>query len=119
MSKFEFDKLCNHFIVSGYYFQGSEIYGGLSNTWDYGPLGSEIKQNIRRMWWKKFVQESTTNVGIDAAILMNPKVWEATGHVSTFNDPLIDCKHCKQRFRADQLIESEFPDAVQYPSPSS
>ena len=111
MAKFEFDKLCNHFIVSGYYFQGSEIYGGLSNTWDYGPLGSEIKQNIRKMWWKKFVQESTTNVGIDAAILMNPKVWEATGHVSTFNDPLIDCKHCKQRFRADQLIESEFPEA--------
>ena len=110
MAKFEFDKLCNHFVVSGYYFQGSEIYGGLSNTWDYGPLGSEIKQNIRRMWWKKFVQESTTNVGIDAAILMNPKVWEATGHVSTFNDPLIDCKSCKQRFRADQLIEKEFPD---------
>ncbi len=110
MGKFEFDKLCNHFIVSGYYFQGSEIYGGLSNTWDYGPLGSEIKQNIRKMWWKKFVQESTTNVGIDAAILMNPKVWEATGHVSTFNDPLIDCKSCKQRFRADQLIEKEFPD---------
>ena len=110
MAKFEFDKLCNHFVVSGFYFQGSEIYGGLSNTWDYGPLGSEIKGNIRRMWWKKFVQESTTNVGIDAAILMNPKVWEATGHVSTFNDPLIDCKSCKQRFRADQLIESEFPD---------
>ena len=111
MAKFEFDKLCNHFIVSGYYFQGSEIYGGLSNTWDYGPLGSEIKQNIRKMWWKKFVQESSTNVGIDAAIMMNPKVWEATGHVATFNDPLIDCKSCKQRFRADQLIESEFPDA--------
>ena len=110
MAKFEFDKLCNHFVVSGYYFQGSEIYGGLSNTWDYGPLGSEIKLNIRKMWWKKFVQESTTNVGIDAAILMNPKVWEATGHVSTFNDPLIDCKSCKQRFRADQLIEKEFPD---------
>ena len=110
MAKFEFDKLCNHFIVSGYYFQGSEIYGGLSNTWDYGPLGSEIKQNIRKMWWKKFVQESTTNVGIDAAIMMNPKVWEATGHVATFNDPLIDCKSCKQRFRADQLIENEFPD---------
>ncbi len=106
-----FEKLCNHFIVSGYYFQGSEIYGGLSNTWDYGPLGSEIKMNIRKMWWKKFVQESPTNVGIDAAILMNPKVWVATGHVATFNDPLIDCKHCKQRFRADQLIEAEFPEA--------
>ena len=110
MAKFEFDKLCNHFIVSGYYFPGSEIYGGLSNTWDYGPLGSEIKQNIRKMWWKKFVQESSTNVGIDAAILMNPRVWEATGHVSTFNDPLIDCKGCKQRFRADQLIEGAYPD---------
>ena len=110
MAKFEFDKVCNHFITSGYYYQGSEIYGGLSNTWDYGPLGSEIKMNIRKMWWKKFVQECPMNVGIDAAILMNPKVWEATGHVSTFNDPLIDCKKCKQRFRADQLIEAEFPD---------
>ena len=111
MSKFEFDKVCNHLIVSGYYYQGSEIYGGLSNTWDYGPLGSEIKMNIRKMWWKKFVQECPMNVGIDAAILMNPKVWEATGHVSTFNDPLIDCKKCKQRFRADQLIEAQFPEA--------
>ena len=111
MGKHSFEKVCNHFITSGFYFQGSEIYGGLSNTWDYGPLGSELKNNIRKMWWKRFVQESPTNVGIDAAILMNPKVWEATGHVQTFNDPLIDCKHCKQRFRADQLIESEFPDA--------
>ena len=111
MSEYSFDKLCSHFISSGYYFQGSEIYGGLSNTWDYGPLGSEIKNNIRKMWWKKFVQESPTNVGIDAAILMNPKVWEATGHVQTFNDPLIDCKKCKQRFRADQLIEQAEPNA--------
>ena len=111
MSEYSFDKICNHLISSGYYFQGSEIYGGLSNTWDYGPLGSEIKSNIRRMWWKKFVQESPTNVGIDAAILMNPKVWEATGHVQTFNDPLIDCKKCKQRFRADQLIEQADPNA--------
>ena len=111
MGKYSFEKVTTHFITSGYYFQGSEIYGGLSNTWDYGPLGSELKMNIRKMWWKKFVQESPTNVGIDAAIMMNPKVWEATGHVATFNDPLIDCKHCKQRFRADQLIESEFPDA--------
>ena len=69
MSKFEFDKLCNHFIVSGFYFQGSEIYGGLSNTWDYGPIGSEIKQNIRKMWWKKFVQESTTNVGSPDSVM--------------------------------------------------
>ena len=111
MSDFSFDKVCSHLISSGYYYQGSEIYGGLSNTWDYGPLGAEIKNNIRRMWWKKFVQESPTNVGIDAAILMNPKVWEATGHVSTFNDPLIDCKKCKQRFRADQLIEAADPSA--------
>ena len=111
MGKYEFDKVCNHFIVSGFYYQGSEIYGGLSNTWDYGPLGSEVKMNIRKMWWKKFVQECPMNVGIDAAILMNPKVWEATGHVSTFNDPLIDCKKCKQRFRADQLIEAQFPEA--------
>ena len=111
MSEYSFDKVCSHLISSGYYFQGSEIYGGLSNTWDYGPLGSEIKSNIRRMWWKKFVQESPTNVGIDAAILMNPKVWEATGHVQTFNDPLIDCKKCKQRFRADQLIEQADPNA--------
>jgi len=111
MSDFSFDKVCSHLISSGFYYQGSEIYGGLSNTWDYGPLGSEIKNNIRKMWWKKFVQESPTNVGIDAAILMNPKVWEATGHVSTFNDPLIDCKKCKQRFRADQLIEAADPSA--------
>ena len=110
MPKFTFEQLTNHFITSGYYYQGSEIYGGLSNSWDYGPLGSEIKQNIRKLWWKKFVQESPTNVGIDAAIMMNPKVWEATGHVATFNDPLIDCKSCKQRFRADQLIEAQFPD---------
>ena len=110
MAKFDFEKVSNHLIVSGFYYQGSEIYGGLSNTWDYGPIGSEIKMNIRKMWWKKFVQECPMNVGIDAAILMNPKVWEATGHVSTFNDPLIDCKKCKQRFRADQLIEAQFPD---------
>ena len=108
--KFTYEDITTHLIASGYYYQGSEIYGGLSNTWDYGPLGVEIKNNIKKLWWKKFVQESATNVGIDAAILMNPKVWEATGHVSTFNDPLIDCKHCHQRFRADQLIEAEYPD---------
>ncbi len=108
---FDFEKLTNHFITSGFYYQGSEIYGGISNTWDYGPLGVEIKKNIRDMWWKRFVQESPTNVGIDAAILMNPKVWEATGHVSTFNDPLIDCKSCKMRYRADELIDSIDKDA--------
>lgn len=108
--KFTFDKITNHLIVSGFMFPGSEVYGGLSNTWDYGPLGSEINKNMQRMWWKKFVQESPTNVGLDTAILMNPKVWVATGHVSTFNDPLIDCKSCKARHRADQLIESVYPD---------
>ncbi len=106
----DFDKLVTHFITSGYYYQGSEIYGGISNTWDYGPLGCEIKKNIKDMWWKRFVQESPTNVGIDAAILMNPKVWEATGHVSTFNDPLIDCKSCKMRYKADDLIASQYPN---------
>ncbi len=106
----DFEKVVTHLQTSGYVYQGSQIYGGLSNTWDYGPLGSELKANIKRMWWKKFVQESPTNVGIDAAILMNPKVWEATGHVSTFNDPLIDCKYCKARHRADDLIKSQFPN---------
>lgn len=108
--KFTFDKVTNHLVTSGFYYPGSEIYGGLANSWDYGYLGSEIKKNIQRMWWKKFVQESSTNVGIDAAILMNPRVWEATGHVTTFNDPLIDCKSCKARHRADQLIESTHPE---------
>ena len=110
-NKNSFEKITQHLQNTGYIFQGSSIYGGLSNTWDYGPLGVELKNNIRRMWWKKFVQESPTNVGLDAAILMNPKVWEATGHVSTFNDPMVDCKACKARHRADELIKSEYPDA--------
>ena len=109
-NKFTFDKITSHLIVSGYYYPGSEIYGGLSNSWDYGPLGAEVSRNIQKMWWKKFVQESPTNVGMDAAILMNPSVWKATGHVATFNDPLIDCKSCKSRHRADNLIEDAFPD---------
>lgn len=89
----------------GFVFPGSEIYGGLANTWDYGPLGVELKNNIKRMWWKKFIQQSPYNVGIDTAILMNREVWVASGHVSSFSDPLMDCKECKSRFRADQLIE--------------
>jgi len=89
----------------GFVFAGSEIYGGLANSWDYGPLGVELKNNIKKAWWQKFVQENLYNVGLDSAILMNPKVWEASGHVSTFNDPLIDCKGCKMRHRADKLIE--------------
>ncbi|MBR6521516.1 MAG: glycine--tRNA ligase [Oscillospiraceae bacterium] len=89
----------------GFVFSGSEIYGGLANTWDYGPLGVELKNNVKKAWWKKFVQENPYNVGLDAAILMNPQVWVASGHVATFNDPLIDCKSCKSRHRADKLIE--------------
>lgn len=89
----------------GYVFPGSDIYGGLANTWDYGPLGVEFKNNVKKAWWKKFVQESKYNVGLDAAILMNPRTWEASGHVGGFSDPLIDCKECKARFRADKLIE--------------
>lgn len=106
----KFDEIVNHLITSGFVYQGSEIYGGLSNTWDFGPLGVELKNNIKELWWKKFVQESPTNVGIDAAILMNPGVWKATGHVATFSDPLIDCKDCHARHRADNLIEEQFPD---------
>ena len=89
----------------GFVYPGSEIYGGLANSWDYGPLGVELKNNIKKAWWKKFVQENPYNVGLDSAILMNPQVWVASGHVTTFNDPLIDCKSCKMRHRADKLIE--------------
>lgn len=89
----------------GYVYPGSEIYGGLANTWDYGPLGYELKNNVKRAWYKKFIQECKYNVGIDAAILMNPQVWVTTGHVGGFSDPLIDCKECKTRHRADKLIE--------------
>ena len=89
----------------GYIFPGSEIYGGLANTWDYGPLGVELKNNIKRAWWKKFVQENPYNVGLDAAILMNPQTWVASGHLAGFSDPLMDCKECKERFRADKVIE--------------
>ena len=89
----------------GFIFPGSEIYGGLANTWDYGPLGVELKNNVKKAWWQKFVQESPYNVGVDCAILMNPEVWVASGHVGGFSDPLMDCKACKSRYRADKLIE--------------
>ncbi len=89
----------------GFVYAGSEIYGGLANAWDYGPLGVEYKNNVKKAWWKKFVQECKYNVGLDAAILMNPKTWVASGHVVNFNDPLIDCKACKMRHRADKLID--------------
>ena len=89
----------------GFVFPGSEIYGGLANTWDYGSLGAELKNNIKRAWWKKFVQQNPYNVGLDAAILMNPQTWVASGHLGGFSDPLMDCRECKERFRADKLIE--------------
>ena len=89
----------------GYIFPGSEIYGGLANTWDYGPLGVELKNNVKKAWWKKFVQENKYNVGLDAAILMNPQTWVASGHLAGFSDPLMDCRECHERFRADKLIE--------------
>ena len=89
----------------GFVYPGSEIYGGLANTWDYGPLGVEFKNNVKKAWWKKFVQESKYNVGLDSAILMNPETWVASGHVGGFSDPLMDCKDCKSRHRADKLIE--------------
>ena len=99
------DKLVALCKGRGFIYPGSEIYGGLANSWDYGPLGVEFKNNVKRAWWKKFVQESKYNVGLDAAILMNREVWVASGHVGGFNDPLMDCKACKARFRADKLIE--------------
>ena len=89
----------------GFIFPGSEIYGGLANTWDYGPLGVELKNNVKKAWWQKFVQESPMNVGVDCAILMNPQTWVASGHLGSFSDPLMDCRACHERFRADQLIE--------------
>ena len=99
------DKLTALCKGRGFIFAGSEIYGGLANTWDYGPLGVELKNNIKRAWWKKFVQENRYNVGLDAAILMNPQTWVASGHLAGFSDPLLDCKECHERFRADKLIE--------------
>ena len=99
------DKLVALCKNRGFVYAGSEIYGGLANAWDYGPLGVEMKNNVKKAWWKKFVQECPYNVGLDSAILMNPEVWVASGHVVNFNDPLIDCKSCKMRHRADKLIE--------------
>jgi glycyl-tRNA synthetase len=99
------DKIVALSKTRGFVFPGSEIYGGLANSWDYGPLGVELKNNVKKAWWRKFVQENTHNVGVDCAILMNPQVWVASGHVGGFSDPLIDCKECKTRHRADKLIE--------------
>lgn len=105
MAKASMEKITALAKSRGFVFSGSEIYGGLANTWDYGPVGVELKNNVKKAWWKKFIQESKYNVGLDSAILMNPKTWVASGHVGGFADPLIDCKSCKSRFRADKLIE--------------
>ena len=111
MEKVTMEKIVNLCKQYGFVFQGSEIYDGLANTWDYGPIGVELKNNVKKCWWKRFVQESANSYGVDAAILMNPRVWEASGHVGSFSDPLIDCKSCKSRHRADHLIEG-FTDEV-------
>ncbi|NLG37214.1 MAG: glycine--tRNA ligase [Clostridiales bacterium] len=105
MSKLTMEKLTAMCKNRGFIFPGSEIYGGLANTWDYGPLGVEFKNNVKAAWRRKFIQECPYNVGLDSAILMNPKTWVASGHVGNFNDPLLDCRKCKARFRADKLIE--------------
>lgn len=101
----------------GFVYPGSEIYGGLANAWDYGPIGVELKNNVKKAWWKRFIQESPYNVGLDSAILMNPEVWVASGHVGGFSDPLMDCKECKARFRADKLVEDHMTEqGVEYAS---
>ena len=104
------EKIVNLAKVRGFVYSGSEIYGGLANTWDYGNLGVELKNNVKKAWWKKFIQESPYNVGIDAAILMNPQTWVASGHLGNFSDPLMDCKECKARFRADKLVEDHMTE---------
>lgn len=111
-SKLTMDKIVNLCKNRGFVYPGSDIYGGFANTWDFGPVGVELKNNIKRAWWKKFVQESPDTYGVDAAILMNPRVWEASGHVASFGDPKMDCKNCKQRFRADTLIEAHSKGTV-------
>ena len=105
MTEVTMEKLVTLCKTRGYVYPGSDIYGGLANTWDYGPLGVELRNNIKKIWWKKFIQETPSNVGLDAGILMNPETWVASGHVSGFADPLMDCRKCKSRYRADKLIE--------------
>ena len=100
------EKIVNLCKGRGIIFPGSEIYGGLANTWDYGPLGVELKNNVKKAWWKKFIQENPYNTGVDCAILMNTRTWQASGHLGGFSDPLMDCKSCKARHRADNLVEA-------------
>ena len=108
--KFPFEKITNHLVTSGFYYPSSEIYGGISNTWDYGPLGTLAEHHLRDIWRQHFVRPHTNMFEIDPAIIMNPKVWVATGHVANFHDPLVDCKHCHERFRADKLIKENKPE---------
>ena len=105
MAEKTMDKIVSLAKARGFVYPGSEIYGGLANTWDYGNLGVELKNNVKKAWWKKFIQESPFNVGVDCAILMNPQTWIASGHLGGFSDPLMDCKQCHERFRADKVIE--------------
>jgi glycyl-tRNA synthetase len=109
-SKFEFEKITNHLVTSGFLYPSSEIYGGISNTWDYGPLGCLAKNHLKTVWRNHFVRPSNNMFEIDPSIIMNPKVWVATGHVANFHDPLVDCKHCHARFRADKLIKGQHPE---------
>ena len=108
--KLSFDTITNHLIVSGFIYPGSEIYGGLANSWDYGPLGSTMKNNLKDLWRRHFIKEKKNMYEIDPAIIMNPKTWEATGHVANFHDPLVDCKYCHARFRADKIIKDQYPE---------
>lgn len=118
MEKKNFEEIVSHLRSSGFVHQGSEIYGGLSNTWDFGYLGSVLKKNIKDLWWREFITRSPYNVGIDAAILMNTRTWEASGHLKGFSDLMVDCKDCKARFRADQLIEKATGLAVEGKTPA-
>ena len=104
MPKYSFEEIVAHLKSSGFVYQGSEIYGGLSNYWDFGILGAALKKNIKDLWWKEFIEKTPYNVGIDSAILMNSRTWEASGHLKGFADAMVDCKECKGRFRADKLI---------------
>lgn len=104
------EELTSFLKTNGFVFQGSEIYGGLANSWDYGPLGAQIKLNLKNLWWDFFVRSNPYNVGLDSSILLNNKVWKTSGHIDGFNDPLVDCKNCQSRWRADKLIEEKFPE---------
>lgn len=109
-SKYKFETITNHLITSGFMYPSSQIYGGISNTWDYGPLGANMKTHLKEVWRRHFVLEKMNIFLIDPAIIMNPKTWEATGHVANFSDPLIDCKYCHTRYRADDLIKKQHPE---------